>query len=254
MAFDPFILYALKKYTPEDQDEVFTNLECYVMRQYVIGNTGAMGSFLSDAEKMIEGTFNFNKALAAAAISDYKLEKALKNITPTKARLSLFWIELKRHTDPKSDLYESRMSYIYELEHIMPQKWEEYWSLDALPILDDEGNPVASEIGKRERENAITEIGNMTLLTPGMNKKLRNYCFYDKVKGKKLNRKQQDGMAEFASLSITKEVIKPDIDEDGNEVYVWNEDKIHARTQRMIEAFKEIWPYRNNIENDAVSE
>ena len=89
----------------------------------------------------------------------------------------------------------------------------------------------------------------MTLLTAKLNRELQNYCFQDKVKGTTIGKRQRPGMDKFALLSITKEVIQPDIRDDGSEVLVWNEKKIHARTNQILEAFKEIWPYHKPVTN-----
>ena len=234
-AFDPFILYALKEFNSEKQDKLFSNLECYVMRHYIIGNSTKMGSFLQDAVKMIDGSFDFDAELSDDLISDNRIEKALKYINNTKAKLVLFWIELYRHTDPASDLCGVPLSYVYELEHIMPQKWRTNWDLEAVPILDQDGNPVSAEEGTQIRSEAIYEIGNMTLLSSKLNRELQNYCFKDKVNGTVIGKKNRPGMNKCTSLSITKEVINRD-------PLIWNEASIYERTKALTEEFKIIWP------------
>ena len=234
-AFDPFILYVLKSYPLDQQEAVFSKLERYVMRHYIIGNSTKMGSFLKDTIKMIDGTFDFDEELSDDLISDIRLERALRYINNTKAKLILFWIELKRHTNPESDLCGVPLMYVYELEHVMPQKWQTNWSLSVLPVLDKDGNPVSAEEGIRARNDAIYEIGNMTLLTSKLNTELQNYCFVDKVKGAVVGKKQRTGMDKCAALSITKEIVTLD-------PLVWTEEKIHARTAQLTEEFKAIWP------------
>lgn len=233
-AFDPFILFALKNYDEPKQNELFKKLECYVMRHYVIGNTTKMGRFLQDAVDMITGKFDFDEKLADDLISDIRLERALKYVNNTKARLLLFWVELYRHTQKESDLYNTPLNYAYELEHIMPQKWATHWSLEVLPILDENNVPLPVDVATRMRSEAVYEIGNMTLLSSRLNKKLQNYCFKDKVEGSVISKRQVFGMRKFASLSITKEVI--------NIVpLVWNEEKIHNRTEELTKEIKKIW-------------
>ena len=234
-AFDPFILYALRNYEEDKQDAILAKLECYVMRHYIIGNTSKMGSFLQDAVKMIDGTFDFDNELGDDLISNVRLSRALRYINNTKAKLVLFWIELYRHSKKESDLYNVPLAYKYELEHIMPQKWQTHWSLHDLPILLPDGSEASEADGIRIRTDAIYEIGNMTLLTAKLNKELQNYSFRDKVRGTIINRKERPGMDKYASLSITKEVINRD-------PLTWNEDAIHQRTEEMIRSFEEIWP------------
>lgn len=233
-AFDPFILYALKNYDEETQNKRFKQLECYVMRHYLIGNTSKMGSFLADAVNMINATFDFDDELSDDLISDTRLERALRNVNNNKAKLALFWVELRRHTNKESDLYNTPLNYAYELEHIMPQKWTGHWGLDVLPVLDENGNPRPSEEATRIRSEAVYEIGNMTLLTSKLNKELQNYCFVDKVEGAVVGNRQRFGMKKFSYLSISKEVIQVD-------PLVWNEEKIQRRTGNLTKEIKEIW-------------
>ncbi len=234
-AFDPFILYALKSFDENKQAELFKKLEIYVVRHYIIGNTSKMGRFLVDAVDMIKGTFDFEEKLSDDSISDIRLERALRYLNNIKAKLILFWVELKRHTRKESDLFNTPLNYSYELEHIMPQKWESHWGLDVIPILDENGAPLPVDEARRIRKDAIYEIGNMTLLSSRLNKELQNYCFKDKVEGAVISRKQRFGMRTFASLSITKEVIQL-------EPLVWDEEHIHKRTAALTEEVKQIWP------------
>ena len=236
-AFEPFILHTLKSCDEDQQNEIFEKLECYVMRHYIIGNSTKMGSFLQGAVEMIKGDFDFDEALSDELISDIRLERALRYINNTKAKLVLFWIELRRHTKKESDLYNTPLNYAYELEHIMPQRWAAHWNFDTLPILDAEGNPLPTEEATRLRNEAVYEIGNMTLLSSKLNKELQNYGFADKVNGTVIGRKQRFGMKTYASLSITKEVINRD-------PLVWNEDSIHERTRLLTEEVKQIWKYK----------
>ena len=117
----------------------------------------------------------------------------------------------------------------------MPQKWQTHWSLIALPIVREDGSTVPVEEGTRMRNDAVYEIGNMTLLTAKLNKELQNYAFTEKVKGTVIGKKERPGMDKFAALSITKEII------DRNPL-IWNEEAIHARTKAMIDCFEIIWP------------
>ncbi len=239
-AFDPFILFALKTFDEVKQEELFRKLECYVVRHYIIGNSTKMGSFLTDAVDMINGSFDFDEKLSDDLISDIRLERALRYVNNTRAKLILFWVELRRHTRKESDLYNTPLNYTYELEHIMPQKWAGHWGLEVLPILDENGDPLPTDVAARLRGEAIYEIGNMTLLSSRLNKVLQNYSFKDKVNGAVISKKQRFGMKECSSLSISKEVIQLD-------PLVWNEEQIHKRTVRLTEEVKQIWPVVSTV-------
>lgn len=234
-AFDPFILYAVNTYNEKEEEMIFKNLETYVLRHYVIGNTSKMGSFLQDAVDMINGSFDFKEKLSEDLISNDRLERALKNVTNVKAKLLLFWIELHRHNKPESDLDGASLKYDFELEHIMPQKWPDHWWFDKLPIIDENGERIPDDEATKIRREAVYELGNMTLLKSKLNKELQNYSFIDKVNGREIKNKFRPGMKNFASLQITKEIIQADI-------LVWNEKRIYDRTQRLTKEIEQIWP------------
>lgn len=240
-AFDAFILYAVKNYDDKKRKVMFNNLERYVVRHYIIGNSSKMGSFTVDASDMISDTFDYEKKFADPDISDNQFKNALRSIrsgSNKKAKLLLFWVELHRHTEKESDLYSVPLNYSYELEHIMPQAWEENWGIDVLPVKDNAGNVLPKEEAIEKRNNAVYQIGNMTLLTSRLNKKIQNSSFDKKVNGVSNPNKPKSvvrGMKEFASLSITKEVISVN-------PLCWNEQSIENRTNKLISEIISIWP------------
>lgn len=239
--FDAFILYALKHYSEGEQLRQFNKLERYVMRNYISSNTSKTKNYNKDSVLMMQGKFDFDGRLSEEDQNDAIIEKALKKVTNAKAKLVLFWIELYRHRMAESDLTSVKLNYRFELEHIMPQKWEEYWSVSTLPVYREDGTEVTdSEEAKKIRASKVYEIGNMTLLTSSLNKTLRNYAFSDKVNGKTIAGKFQDGMKKYGSISITTEVIV---------LPGWNEGSISSRTKALTKEFLEIWP---NVKENTV--
>lgn len=231
--FDAFILKMMKTLPENEQAAVFSLLECYVMRNYVIGNTTR--SYNTQAYEMIEGRFDFAEALSKPEVADDRLLAALRNIYSTRAGLVLFWIELHRHMDPESDLHGAELKYSFELEHIMPQKWRQHWGLDILACVDEQGNELVGNDAENARTAAVYEIGNMTLLPSRLNKDLKNYAFADKVNGRQLRKRWQKGMKDQTAFMITKEVTDRD-------PLVWNEADIRMRTKALFREFCEIWP------------
>lgn len=144
----------------------------------------------------------------------------------------MFWIELKRRSlDVKQGLKD--LKYDYTLEHIMPQKWEEFWT--NLPAKSNpDGSPMSKDEVKRDRTAKVYFIGNMTLLTSSLNTSLRNYEYKRKMEGE--GRKK--GIKAYADLTITKfDLVEPYDTGD----YVWNEKKIEARTASLAKEALEIW-------------
>jgi len=124
------------------------------------------------------------------------------------------------------------LKYNYSLEHIMPVKWQDYWTFDKIP------HPKLSEIGedeaRKDRDRKIYWLGNMTLLTARLNSALKNYDFERKVLGE--GRKK--GIKAYGELFITKQdIVEPF--EAG--IRVWDESRIEERTRNLFQEFNEIW-------------
>lgn len=165
-------------------------------------------------------------------ISDDLIRASLLTISNKSASLLLFWIELyRRHIDTKQSIKE--LKYNYSLEHILPQKWEEYWS--SVPVFDKNANQILEiNEAKKERYSRIYSFGNMTLLNSSLNTSLRNYIFERKIEGE--GRKK--GIQLYADLSITKIDILSNYDKGDK---VWDEKKINDRTNSLAKEVLAIW-------------
>lgn len=164
--------------------------------------------------------------------SDAEVGNGLQSISNKNAALLLFWIELyRRHKDNRQSVKE--LKYNYSLEHIMPQKWEEYWA--NVPVVDSNGNFIVdAETAKAERNAMIFQLGNMSLLNSRLNTSIRNYDFDRKISG--VNRKR--GIRAYSDLGITRfDILAPY--EAGDTV--WNEQKIAVRTAALAADVVAIW-------------
>lgn len=144
---------------------------------------------------------------------EISLKSAAKKLDNKRAKLVLFWIELfRRHNNP-NDIKE--LTYKYELEHLMPQKWEENWT----------------EIGKDKEtaETLIYQIGNMTLLNGSLNASISNAKWIEKLGNEK---SKKNCIKKCADLLVTREIL------DKKE---WNATEIETRTKNLIKEFFEIW-------------
>lgn len=160
------------------------------------------------------------------------MTSSLSFIYNKNAALLLFWIELyRRNRDQKHDTTE--LKFNYSLEHVMPQKWEEYWS--NVDVIDELGQVYTDKVAaKIYRNRMIYSIGNMTLLKSALNTSLRNYEFSKKIEGDG-NKK---GIKHYADLWITRnDIVEPFIGGDK----IWNESKIAQRTKELAEDILKIW-------------
>lgn len=228
--FHPYILFLYRKFAGNDieLEKALKKLEVLVLRRSICNSetknyNKLCKDFINDPSKL-------DKLFAETTDEDVK--NSLLRISNKYAALLLFWVELyRRKNDNRYDRDE--LKYTYTLEHIMPQKWEEYWSVE--PVIGDDGNEITIwETAKQYRYKIIYSIGNMTLLKSSLNTSLRNYEFKRKVDGEGRKR----GIKHYAELGITKlDIIAPyDLG-----IQTWNEVKIRERTKQISDDILKIW-------------
>jgi alkylated DNA nucleotide flippase Atl1 len=100
----------------------------------------------------------------------------------------------------------------YAIEHILPQKWETHWPVDGLEA-------------QLERGAHVHRLGNLTLLTEGLNSAISNSAWNTK-------------RAKVAKHDVF--LMNRHFDDPGSEV--WDEAMIDARSQVMIQALLATWP------------
>ncbi|GHU34324.1 hypothetical protein FACS1894105_00890 [Clostridia bacterium] len=228
--FHPYILYLYRKYasnTLELRNEL-KKVETLVLRRTVCNSESK--SYNKLCKEMILDPTRIDELLTET--SDGVFKNSLLNISNKHAALLLFWIELyRRKNDNRYDRDELKFSFT--LEHIMPQKWEEFWY--DVPIFDMDGNHITdAETAKQYRSKLVYSIGNMTLLKSKLNTSVRNYEFARKIDGEG----RKHGIRHYAELGITKIDILGKYDSGDK---VWNEAKICERTKQLTDDVLKIW-------------
>jgi len=106
-----------------------------------------------------------------------------------------------------------------QVEHIMPQKWHEHWSVDG-------------EAAIRLRDSKVDTIGNLTLVSEKLNPSLSNASWLGvepMPEGKKA------GLAQHSLLRLNSHLVSKYPD-------VWDEACIDSRADALLAAAKMIWP------------
>lgn len=226
--FHPFILYLLKEFDEEKCDYYFSCLERYIVRRMICNQdtknyNKLCRNFIRDPDLLVAGL---------RETKDEDVKAGLKSIGNKNAALLLFWVELQRkYEDKKHD--QTELTYCYSLEHVMPVKWEEHWS--TMPLKQNpDGSIMSDEEAKKDRQEKIGWIGNMTLLTSSLNSSLRNFSFEKKIKGEG----RKNGIWKYATLSITKDDIVAAFDAGD---WVWDEEKIKERNSKITDEILKIW-------------
>lgn len=229
--FHPFLLFIFEKHKNNiiSLEATCHKLEKYIIRQAIAGKT------TKDYNKVCKELIKNPDCVEnySSMTTDEEVKVGLCKINNKLAALVLFWIELYiRHNDSKFDNNQKSLKYVYSLEHILPQKWREYWR--EVPIRDFTGNIIGnSELAEKERDKKCYEIGNMTLLGGNLNTALRNYPYGIKINGE--GRKK--GMQHYNDLSITKSIIE----KYNNGDTAWDEKHISDRTSSLTSIFLKIW-------------
>lgn len=228
--FHPYILSLFYKY---DNDESILNSELKKVESLVIRRMitkSETKSYNKMCKEFINNNSNIDKKLTEH--NDDDIINGVSSISNKNATILLFWIELyRRDIDKKESIKE--LKYNYSLEHIMPQKWEQFWS--NIGVKDDQSNLITDkELAKKERNSKIYSLGNLTLLNSSLNTSLRNYEFKRKIEGE--GRKK--GIKSYADLSITKFDILASYDKGD---HTWDECKINNRTNSLVKDILSIW-------------
>lgn len=231
LTFLPYILYlSFPQNQVYDVKERFLALERYLILHAICGESTK--NYNKECLQLINGTSIETLLEGCDNINQNNFDYGLRHMNNNKlATLLLFWIELYKRS---AGLTNDELKYDFTLEHIMPQKWEEYWSIQALPVYDENNLLVNDEeLASQIRTSAIYEIGNMTLLKSKLNTSLRNYDFERKINGE--GRKK--GMRGLADCLITREIV----DDHDCGRSIWNESSIRKRTLEFSKLISEIW-------------
>ena len=231
--FHAYILKLLSKYSDLDEDSLpadisteLHNLEIIAIR-YVICGSSTKNFNKNCADLLMDKTTTDDLIKDRQdEIGDPVFAQKLKNISNKHATLLLFWLELKRRSED-TKCAEKELKYCYTLEHIMPQKWQEFWPVNNPVVKDDNGKNITdSEIAEEMRAAAVYEIGNMALLVSNLNSAVRNYEFRRKMEGEG----RKAGVKKYDYLLYTKDVTA--FYDEGN---IWDETKIHTRTRELTD-------------------
>ena len=225
----PYILHLLKKYH-NNTDKI--NLKIHEIEKMVVINFLTKNGKSKNYNKLVPDLIKNEERIekeTKETYTDEELELGLQGITNKHAKFLLYIIETYRRKDGDHDSELSNHE-VYQLEHIMPKKWEEHWN--DFPTTNDEGKVLETKEQKIAYKNKkINCLGNMTLLTGTLNKKLKNDSFASKVEGKN----KMQGYNKCSSLTITrKDVIENVYNKDKE----WDEKEITNRTKLLLQEIK----------------
>ena len=228
--FHPYLLSLLYSNKKSHNEEKFKK-SCLEIERYIILHAicnATTKNYNKECVQLLKGESVATLLRNCLDINEFNFNYGLKHLYSNKlAGLLLFWVELQRRYTENVDIKE--LKYTYTLEHIMPQKWEQFWSVTVLPVIGEDGNKLDDEEkAKVIRGNAVYSIGNMTLLNSKLNTSLRNYTFNIKVSGDG----KKKGMNKLADCLITRDIINKKS---------WSEKEIYLREAELKNRIKLLW-------------
>ena len=246
--FYPYVIKRLYEVNRDTSDagliKDFAKLESFVVRRKLStkGTHDYTSKCYSIIKNGIDALVESDLANADSGISDLDIKRYLSDTKDDTAKMILFCIELYRRREDAMDV--NVLEYKYTLEHIMPRRWETYWS--TVPIMDGETTlDMQLDEAKQHRKLAIESIGNKTLLTCNLNSSLRNASYSKKVLG---DGDKKPGYKLHTMLLLTKEVVTMH-ESDTN----WDENSISKRADNLYLEFLTLWPSFSEIVQPAPS-
>ena len=235
-----FYPYIIKRLYEENQDvsnekliSDFAKLESFVVRRK-LSNKGThdyTSKCYNIIKNGIDSLVESDLSNPDSGISDADIKRFLAETKDDTAKMILFCIELYRRKDDSVDV--NALEYKYTLEHIMPKKWDTYWS--DVPIIEgDKTLDPESEEGKQFRKRTIESIGNKTLLTCNLNSAIRNANYDKKVLG---DGEKKPGYKLHTMLLLTKDIVEC-YESDS----IWDEKHIAQRLEELYQEFLCLWP------------
>ena len=231
---NPYILYLISKYENNSQklNEELHKVEKVLLYSRLASDTTRTKNYNKlCVEFMADG--RIDKEIADIGSVDEAIE-GLKKVDNSFGKLLLFLVEIYRRKDNLADINKLEYCDSYQLEHIMPQKWETYWTI--LPETDLDGIILESVEQKKDfRNKMIKYLGNMTILKSKLNNSISNSTIDRKIDGDE-NIRGIRGLADFY-------ITKNDVVDYYDKYHDWNEEIIFSRTKSLFEEIKEAYLY-----------
>lgn len=243
VALVPYLLFIYSEVDQKEQKSMVDLLVNYLVRRMACGAPatdygGASGfaTFITDnintydkLIKELDGFSDTNNYFPSDELFSSGLKK--QRLPNNRARVILYLLELALRGKKDSTILTEYSKY--QLEHIMPKKWEQHWSL---PVSD---NPAENRIRHIDRTGAVQKIGNLTLLSSALNNAIKNTSWKDKKAGNA----KGGGLVEYSSgMKIFNNKFL--------NLSEWNEAEIDKRGEFLAKKALEAWPYPQFPEDD----
>ncbi|WP_167518893.1 DUF262 domain-containing protein [Streptomyces chryseus] len=151
-----------------------------------------------------------------------------------RARLKALLVGLENHLrTPKTEVGPvlSSTDASLNIEHVLPQKWETHW-----PLTEDSDGDHEQRL--KRRQDAVHQLGNLTLLTTKLNPSLSNQAW-----GRKKEELRSHSLMRLTTSSVLSVPEGLGAHWDGEAWAVtWDEDRVALRSLWLARAALHAWP------------
>lgn len=220
--------------TPKDHRRAVMAVESYTVRRMMVGwQTRGYGQIFTRALRQARAAADKGQDIPGAIIdsltegwpSDEDLQSAFLNRSyygnVAQFRLRLVFSAIDDTMRAENPLVPNA-AYEYdglEIEHVMPQSWQDHWPLDL-----DPGDEAARIRAEAERNARVHRLGNLTMVTNTFNKVVSNLSWSEH---------KRPEFAKQASLELNKPIAASE---------TWDEAAIDARAKALATVAARIWP------------
>lgn len=239
VVFHPLLIALLEtnEAAPETLDKVSIALESYLVRRMICGMQTRGYSTLS--LKLLRALRDDPGANPAQLIKDQLLALEGSDEWPGDSAFQVEWTRrkfygyfrrervlmilraLEHHYQTKNAKGEPLMSFDWsqlQIEHILPQSWEEHW-------------PLPKDVSVEDRKYSIQNIGNLTLVSKKLNPTMSNAPWI----GRSEKPGKRDHLKKYTNMQLNRRLLEAH-DAD------WSDATIKTRALSLFEDAKTIWP------------
>lgn len=237
---NPYILHILVNYkdNKETQNKYLHMIEKMVLITYLGHNTSRSKNYNKLCVDFINNNDRLEEELKMIEAPSTECIAGLYKINENVAKMLLFLIEIYRRKSKYQDIKEIEFLDSYQLEHIMPKKWQVYWNW--FPEKNYLGMEIEESDLVLEKERYIKSLGNMTLLNGALNNHIKNRQIKVKINGD--DSTGQKGIKDYVDLKITKDdivdyyynLINQNPEQPLEDSKIWNEEHIKDRNVTLL--------------------
>lgn len=236
--FNPYLLKLIHD-KPSNLEEILYNLERFIIKRLIYGLSVKNYNKVCEQLLKTDNAIEYLEKYSDDSIDYSIFPQGLTSISNDNAKLLLLIIELIKRKNIGDGKFSTLAKYSsFQLEHILPKKWQKYWS--NVPCYNSDGSLVEDgELITTIRDCKKNSIGNMTLLKDKLNASISNSDFKIKIKGNGCTRAKDQGIEMYVGgLLIAKEIV-----DSYNNNPEWNEKLIYERDKALFDTLNNFFNF-----------